>query len=156
MSDKTENSILCRTGKSHPCQQWRCAAFVPPGGTELKVQSNQRILVTRLVATVFDSSEWDTGGAYRALIPHAPGHYILAGVGRGERSSPVALYVGMAKNLYKRLNGHNMLKAIEIATESSNMFFMDFFKCYDGDLRAEELRLIQTLRPPFNTAGRLD
>lgn len=102
----------------------------------------------------FDTSGWECPHFIGHWIPSGPGIYVISAVRTSDGIKAFALYVGIAKNLKRRLDNHEIMRGLSVTLREPNVFPQVFFQEKEGDLRKEELNLIHQLDPPFNIVGR--
>lgn len=100
---------------------------------------------------------WETPNCYSnqfAYLPNGPGVYllVLATIRDGILDHQI-LYVGMSRNVAKRLKGHEVKRLCE--RDFRGDFIKVYFKrCPEPFLRLREQKLIERFNPPYNLQHR--
>lgn len=111
-----------------------------------------------MAATTFSFSEWHSLNRYDpgpGDLPRSSGVYIIALIGLPPENFEKVLYVGMSKNIKKRVTGqHKILKMCRKLETPENMIQIYFRQFPQTGLAKREKSLIQELDPPFNIIHR--
>lgn len=104
----------------------------------------------------FDPEKWRTNQTYSDYyrIPSSPGIYAIVNADIPSDGRPVTfqvLYIGMSKNILKRVNNHPVRRQIE----RKYGYVYVYFKSRIKNLRKTERLLIRKFNPPYNLQHRI-